>query len=126
MIQLTEAQLDDIIVRSWNRGVTHGLGRSTHAEDWETACRAIGVEYDAASNEIAEHISAITGDEVDGDGDPWSIVCQHLDGVAEAIADVRRRFPDADAHLRSEYAWSETRDPYRSEVAATPSDQVTP
>jgi len=134
VIQLTEQQLDEIIERSWSRGyegalttaggTRHTSGRSTHAEDWETACREVGVEYDAASNEIAGLISAITGDEVDGDGDPWSIVCQHLDGVAEAIADVRRRFPDADAHLRNEYAWRDTRDPYRSE--APTSDEVTP
>lgn len=109
MIQLTEEQLDSIIDLSVAYvGQLH----------WERACQLVGVEYDAASNQIAEHISAITGDEVDGDGDPWSIVCQHLDGVAEAIADVRRRFPAADAHLRNEYAWRETRDPYQSEAAA--------
>lgn len=43
---------------------------------------------DAAANYIASIISDFTGDEVDGDGDPWSIVCEHLSGLLDNLRNV--------------------------------------
>lgn len=36
---------------------------------------------ETAANFIACLVSDFTGEEVDGDGDPWGIACQHLSGL---------------------------------------------
>jgi hypothetical protein len=43
------------------------------------------LDADGASNYIANLISGFTGDEVDGDGDAWSIVCEHLAGLLSIL-----------------------------------------
>jgi hypothetical protein len=45
------------------------------------------LDADGASNYIANLISGFTGDEVDGDGDPWSIVCEHLHGLLHNLSE---------------------------------------
>jgi hypothetical protein len=43
------------------------------------------LDADGAANYLASIISDFTGDEVDGDGDAWSIVCEHLAGLLDIL-----------------------------------------
>lgn len=74
-------------------------------DPFEEGERKYLLDEDVAAEQVAELISSITHNEVDGDGTPWWIVLAHLAGVASIIADVRDRFPEADAYLTDEYCW---------------------
>lgn len=58
------------------------------------------LDADAAANYIASIISDFTGDEVDGDGDPWSIVCEHLSGLLDNLREV--------LNIHTQPAWAHT------------------
>jgi hypothetical protein len=66
-------------------------------ETFVTACHA--------SDLIADIISTVTGNEVDGDGDPLDIALDHLERLALTINHCREKFPELNQYLASEYGW---------------------
>ncbi len=80
--------------------------RQDYGDPYEDGERDLLLDAELASTEIAAFISEMTGNEVDGDGDGWSIVVDHLSGIVEAVNDARRLSPLADARLVDEYGWT--------------------
>lgn len=81
------------------------LSRVHDGDPYEDGEREYLLDCDVAVANIARILEVTTGREVDGDGDPWSIVCAALVDYASVIDEARGRFPDLDAWLASEYSW---------------------
>ncbi len=80
--------------------------RRLYGDPFEDGEREFLLDADLAANEVGIHISDITGNEVDGDGDPWSIALDHLVSLANVIADLRDEFPEASRWLEHECGWT--------------------
>lgn len=84
---------------------TLSLSRMHDGDPYEDGSREYLLDCDVAVANIARILEVSTGREVDGDGDPWSIVCDALVGYASIFDEVRHRFPEVDAWLVAEHAW---------------------
>lgn len=73
------------------------------------------LDADTAANFIASIVSNFTEEEVDGDGDPWSIACEHLDTLLTNVKAILLRHPAALSELASEcgYFGTSTEGRYR-------------
>ena len=61
------------------------------------------LDADIAAEQVANLISWFTNDEVDGDGDPWSIALSHLADLVHSFSVAVGKFPEVAAWVRDEY-----------------------
>lgn len=61
------------------------------------------LDLDGAAEQVASIVSWFTNDEVDGDGDPWSIALSHLADLVHSFSVAVGKFPEVAAWFRDEY-----------------------